>query len=540
MPGVDDWDNTTVTPNREFEKRHIRHLHDVYKAGKLRILVGAGTSIDVGLPSWEDLSRNLLTCWIVKDTPEERESGEKQHAVDLLHAALGRDGATDFIASRVSRHEFRELLATALYGQHKLPELRPRSLHKQLAVMSQKARVYTTNYDPLLELALEELQNETRGVNWRQYRDPQGHTYSCDDKTWHSPVRHLHGWIDPSSDRSGPEYGGSLVITESHYLELPNNPDALANRRMQEVLETEGATLILGMSMEDPNVRRLLYRLSRSGLDPIADLYVILKYEREEDRIINSYVAQRWEQRKVSLISINDYDDLPSLLRRIHWGMPGEDTAPECWLHASIRWVQEQLNNDQFTDDWQSAAYKILGAFSSEIKNILNLPEDEIISSALFVPMQLGPSVFILAPLASTRAKQTGAEANAYLNKKNVPLRGPDELGAISAAFLLGKPRAARGADTIKSDFPTAPGDPDDEYFRNRRSLLAVPVLDSSDWLPIAVMVIASSNEDREWDKFLQEKPERQRWFFSFLRKTASLLIRREGGSSQAGDHEIR
>ncbi|MDQ6699806.1 MAG: SIR2 family protein [Acidobacteriota bacterium] len=534
-PGIKSWASSAPTPNRQEEERHIRHLHGVYQAGKLRILIGAGTSIDSGLPSWEVLSLNLLNGWIQnmeEEREEQKSEEERKAAASLLHAALGRDGATDFIAARVSRHDFRELLADALYGTHNLCDFRPRSVHKQLAVMSNKASLYTTNYDPLIELALEELQENTRGTGWRKYRDPAGHTYSSVEKCWHSPVHHLHGWIDPSSEASGPEYGGSFVITESHYLELPNNPDALANRRMQELLETEGATLILGMSMEDPNVRRMLYRLSRSALDPIADLYVVLKYERKEDRLINEYVVQRWEQRKVTLISINDYDDLPSLLRRIHWGMPGKDTPPERWLPASISWIQEQLNGDQFTDDWQTAAHQILEAFCKTIKCSMKLRDDEIITSTLFVPMQFGPSVYILAPLASTRRKQTGDDAREYVGRKNIPLQGPGKLGAISASFLLGKPRAARGADTVASDFPEAPGDPDDEYFRNRRSLLAVPVLDSADWLPVAVIVITSSREDLKWDEFLQENCDRQRWFFSSLRKTADLLIRRHGSPS--------
>ncbi len=518
------------SPKRESEEQHIGHLHNVYQAGKLRILVGAGTSMDSGLPSWENLSLKLLEGWLESDDGRwsKPETSKQSEVAKTLYTALGRDGTTDFIASRVSRHEFRRLFSNALYGEHKLCEFRPRSVHKQLAVMSDKASLYTTNYDHLLELAMEELHHTSRGEHWRKFRDPQGYTYRSDD-TAAALIHHLHGWIDPCTESSGPEYGGSFIITESHYLELPNYPDALANRRMQVLLETEGATLIMGMSMEDPNVRRMLYRLSRSGLDPISDLYVILKYEGQADRLINEYVADRWEQRKVTLLSVNSYDDLPSLLRHIHWGVPDQDTAPEIWLDTSIDWIEKQLQGVQFTDDWQIAAHCVLDAYCQQVQRWLGIPEEERITCALFVPMKLGPSKFILAPLASTRGLQTASQAKDYLNRKNVPLCGPDDLGAISAAFLLGKPREATRADTVRWDFPEPDAaDKNSDYFKDRQSLLTIPVLDSKYWLPVAAVVITSSNKSRKWEQNLQDE-DKQPWLFSSARKTANLLISNRG-----------
>lgn len=68
-------------------------------------------------------------------------------------------------------------------------------------------------------------------------------------------VRHIHGWLDPDGHADG-----TFVLTESHYIALQSAAGASPNRDLAELLEGEGAVLIVGMSLADPNLRRLLYR----------------------------------------------------------------------------------------------------------------------------------------------------------------------------------------------------------------------------------------------------------------------------------------
>src|SRR5205823_14749884 len=121
----------------------------------------------------------------------------------------------------------------------------------QVAALAGRAAILTTNFDPLLEVALAKLAQ--RRLDWKKYRLAAAiHGFRP------GFVEHLHGWLDPDGTT-----GGQLVLTESDYFDLARNAAAPANRRLRSLFTAPGATLILGMSMYDVNIRRLLYVLRR-------------------------------------------------------------------------------------------------------------------------------------------------------------------------------------------------------------------------------------------------------------------------------------
>ena len=64
------------------------------------------------------------------------------------------------------------------------------------------------------------------------------------------------------------------------------------------------------MSMADVNTRRLLYLLSKGPLTKDSAVYLVVK---QRDPLIDSYTQEYWAERKVHLVFIEEYEELPGL-----------------------------------------------------------------------------------------------------------------------------------------------------------------------------------------------------------------------------------
>src|SRR4051812_32382447 len=103
--------------------KYIRELHEFHKGGKLRILIGAGTSIPSGFPTWDQLNLRLLEGYLAQerfssDGKDRLGSDQIPELAQKLYTTLGREGAVDFV--RVAQKTrasgaFEKLLAEALY-----------------------------------------------------------------------------------------------------------------------------------------------------------------------------------------------------------------------------------------------------------------------------------------------------------------------------------------------------------------------------------------------------------------------------------------
>src|ERR1700742_4332530 len=74
----------------------LSKLNDVYSAGKLNILVGAGASIGSGFPSWDALNDSLLKAYLGKVRDVGWDASLVDHAQEFSQT-LGRDAIADFV-----------------------------------------------------------------------------------------------------------------------------------------------------------------------------------------------------------------------------------------------------------------------------------------------------------------------------------------------------------------------------------------------------------------------------------------------------------
>lgn len=198
--------------------------------GRLALFVGAGVSMGCGLPSWRELiSRVLATTW--KNQPE-------------LAALLLKD--KNILAARYARQKaganFNRIVHDALYQDD--VELS----HCIWAIARSGIRqICTFNFDDLLAEAL--------------LTDGTDCVIATPDEPFHSThdgitVYHLHG-ILPRLYRDGELDAAQIIFSEDDYHNLYSDPYSWANIAQLSLL-TSKSVIFVGLSMQDPNLRRLI------------------------------------------------------------------------------------------------------------------------------------------------------------------------------------------------------------------------------------------------------------------------------------------
>ncbi|MEM6292848.1 MAG: SIR2 family protein [Myxococcota bacterium] len=489
----------------------IEDLHGCYDAGSLRILVGAGVSMASGLPGWDALNLGLLRAVIETDLRGRCENAEGAAYVrslvgpdaianltDEVYKRIGRDAAADFAWRRLGDTDFKRHLARHLYPRP-IEQLPLRSTQRQLAAMahqvSDRDLLFTTNYDPILERAIAEL----RGApgEWSKHRFP----LSARSRSNARPrVHHLHGWLDERGT-----VGGTLVLTETSYLGLFADKRAKPNTDLNKLLMGNAPVLVLGMSLADPNLRRLL---DRRRMTPLREgdnaIYAVMVGGNEAaDDQINQYWTGTWN---VNPLWLPNFGYIPHLLRQIQWGWTG-DSLP--WFDTSRAWVDQHLGALRFTDAWQRRANRSLKTLVEHVRTYFGLAPGEVITTSLFLP-ELDEGRQALQLVATSRHVRTGDEARAHAKRRALKL-APERTvqGVAGISFHYGNSNdACDNHPSINYNFSSKQVREWDRLYNMRdwRSILAVPAIDSEAWLPYATITLTSNLAKPFWRRFGNER----------------------------------
>ncbi|HZS53966.1 MAG TPA: SIR2 family protein, partial [Bryobacteraceae bacterium] len=192
-----------------------------FSQNRAAVFVGAGVSRASGLPDWKSLIEPL-----------------KQEIDDCPDDATTLDIAQYFINDNRQR-----LLAERLSEQLNRADVQPSEIHR-LLVRLPLDRIYTTNFDDLLERAYEQ---EKRG---RVRRITRASNLSLDSSKLN--VVKLHGDIED------PE---TIVITAEDFEDYFDAHSALAQQLSADLLQR--TILFVGYSFTDPDMRAIMRRVSR-------------------------------------------------------------------------------------------------------------------------------------------------------------------------------------------------------------------------------------------------------------------------------------
>lgn len=243
----------------------------------LTIIVGAGASMDAGFPSWYGLLHRLLETGfnpvadhghyaddreavqrlIEEQWPDEREqpSVYEYLAQDVLDRNDLRAAATiartlhEGVSGGLAKAVHEAMYDTA--GRAPPPGRITRAV-AGLATLFEgtKVRILTTNYDDLIETAIEEFPRDAGSYKAKAWA-PGDRKQRAGKNTY--VVEHIHGLL-PSGAK--PSESAALVLDERSYAQKSE----AAIRLLAEEFDCPHPKLIVGMSLSDPNVVAALYR----------------------------------------------------------------------------------------------------------------------------------------------------------------------------------------------------------------------------------------------------------------------------------------
>ena len=366
------------------------------RQGEVAPLVGAGLSIPRGLPSWPTLVDRLILAWRQWDRSDAARRLSADNYVRFVRRTFQGDLAVvSYLRQRlqaIDRLSFGQLLYSALYypfGAAFTPE--PSDLHRHLValVAAHPARLWTTNYDDLLEEAARALALPVAT------RDPARRQVGRG-----LAVAHLHGFLAPPDRAAGHpephEAATILTMAEDDFHAVTRDIVGWTNREFTALFD-ERRVLILGMSLDDPNVRRVLvagparppgeapprhFALLRALAVGAGDLPRTRpgtwgRYAADA----NAWRAWYWRQYGVEVVELPDHDTLLPFLLRLRYESEGA-RAGDLWGrgaergYAAIRpWEPEQ----------QRVAPLLLAQAIGGLRGDFAVPDGEIVELGIFL-----------------------------------------------------------------------------------------------------------------------------------------------------------
>jgi len=317
-----------------------------------------------GLPGWRKLIDQIILAWKLGDTSSAANLLSDEQYIQLIRHTFRDDdlAIAGFLRRRIEGaprddsqtglRSFSELLYAAVYadatgtGQLFVPQ--PNHVHRHLialfAAPSSKypRRIWTTNYDDLLEKAAREA-----GISFQTL--DRSHRIANGDLA----VAHLHGFL-PSPDVEQPGDSGlreaEVILSEDDYHKSTADVIGWTNRELYRVFD-EHRVLLLGMSLEDPNVRRVLTMTwdgpATSGPRHFAVLRTLALTSRDVPNIprndlgtcredVNTFRCWDWDQHGVEVIELPDYDSILPFLVRVRYESFG-DRPLDLWRAGGRR-----------------------------------------------------------------------------------------------------------------------------------------------------------------------------------------------------------
>ena len=332
IDGTVSLDDTEI---EQINQEHIDDLHNIYRVGKIVLFLGAGVSSAAGIPSWNSLITKLRFIMIESILEQkgivDATRDEKDEIFRKLEDLQGEDPLLSALYLENSLpNTFIEDLSGALYDSvtntTELLDTIANFCAPRRTIAAPVKAVVTYNFDDLLEEALTNNNVRFRSIFTTEDRE------NLDEL----PIYHVHGFIPRNSEQYDAQ-GVPIVFSEEGYHTLYRDPYNWANLK-QLVLLDGNTCVMIGLSMRDPNLRRLLRVTAESN----ARHYVCLRREKISDFIQNlstrREIAQAFleshyrvlehslEELGVNVIWYKDHAEIIDILKNIESGQISDDS----------------------------------------------------------------------------------------------------------------------------------------------------------------------------------------------------------------------
>lgn len=361
------------------EKRNvvIKEAKEVVGKGNCVLFLGAGVGMSAKMPSWNELLKDLMG-------EVKKLKGETLDAFkELSSHVLDECGNSYLVMCRylqtaIKLHDdkvkFSDLIQKHLYGKKE-----PSKLLDDLANIVQQRKteeVLTYNFDDLLEQYLIKLglQEGKDFITISKDAEISGNEML--------PIYHVHGVI--------PEKGPSdiVVFSEEEYHKRYSNPFHWSNIEQLHALSRKHCFFI-GLSMTDPNLRRLLDAARQINQTDNECHYAFLKRQKLEEyclanmleackyvHISESLIDKKKQQDIYSLnytviecifrdlgvkvIWFEDFDDLPSLIEEVF----GLEINAHLMTEDLLKQTESKIKEIQ---NVENEVQKVIGASWSDV-----------------------------------------------------------------------------------------------------------------------------------------------------------------------------
>ncbi|KXL53775.1 TIR domain protein [Anaerotignum neopropionicum] len=288
---------------------YLQNLKKALNENRLTLVCGAGISIDAGIPDWNELMIRALEFGLDKNNNPDVLSDFKR-VFPLSNLILGK-----YLKILLGK-DFEKIVSRCLYadeetlGEYAFQETR---LLKAIIELIRPKRnkgsvesIITFNFDSLIEDLLTK--------NKIQYKSvfAEGLFYHTDE----IPIFHVHGYL--------PRYGRldnpNIVFSEDTYHTQFIDPFSWSNL-IQLYKLMNNACLFVGLSLTDPNLRRLLDISKRKSIDDMRKHYIIKKLPSNNSKINEIQIMLEEQDANMlglNIIWVNEYNDISKILEKIN------------------------------------------------------------------------------------------------------------------------------------------------------------------------------------------------------------------------------
>lgn len=330
---------------KEEREAVIRAVAEQYKSGRFSLMLGAGVSSSAGLPDWDTLLNSLFVSMLADERLGEGESNTEQVAL-IVQRMRSVDGPSALMLARYVRkgiasgspseqNGFIEAITKQLYSLRDSNRAIESELISSIAGLCTPTRtgakvrsILTYNFDDLIERAL-----VGRGLGFKSIFE-EFETPSAEEL----PVYHVHGFLPEDRSAYTNLDRTTMVFSEEGYHHIYGEAYHWSNLVQLSNLK-DTACLMVGLSLTDPNLRRLLEISAKSLERPKHFAFMrrlsemkFLKDDRGRALKVSPDVVKRFLDRHhslneellkelgVNVIWYESYDEIPAMLNRIRKG----------------------------------------------------------------------------------------------------------------------------------------------------------------------------------------------------------------------------
>lgn len=315
--------NSTYLENRE---KYISQLHSQYEKDNVVLFLGAGASNDAQIATWDNLISELFVALIDKELNENCIKIENRDKKKILKEFINQNGNSPLLQTRLLRsgfeNDFEELIRDILYKD----AVESSDLLEEIGQLCVPNRgklgiraIINYNFDDLVEKNLKRLRVKYHSIYG------EGMVPDVDELG----IYHVHGFLPQEKQIYENLTKSLLVFSEEGYHKLMIEPYNWANISQLNCM-TNNTCLFIGLSMTDPNMRRLLdiAAQKRTEGDGECQHYAIMKRFNIKDsagidsiksfeRVNETLQESVFKELGVNVLWVDDYKEIPVILKKI-------------------------------------------------------------------------------------------------------------------------------------------------------------------------------------------------------------------------------